>query len=109
MLAKTKLNSVKTLISQAFNDMEVSHEEFIIILKEEFKYERMKHTSESENEKQEIIKKGLLNYNQLNQQQKIIEHFTDLSYKTCIFIVKTGNTFTKILILISKKLKTNMI
>ena len=56
MLAKIKLNNIETLISQALNDMEISHEEFNIILKEKVKYERMKYILESENEKQKIIK-----------------------------------------------------
>ena len=34
MLAKSKLNSIETLISQALIDMEISHEEFITILNE---------------------------------------------------------------------------
>ena len=34
MLAKSKLKSIETLISQALDDMEINHEEFIIILKE---------------------------------------------------------------------------
>ena len=42
MLAKNKLNSIETLISQALIDMETSHEEFITILKEKDKYENMK-------------------------------------------------------------------
>ena len=42
MLAKIKLNSIETLISQALIDMETSHEEFITILKEKDKYENMK-------------------------------------------------------------------
>ena len=42
MLAKSKLNSIETLISQALIDMEVSHEEFITILKEKDKYGKMK-------------------------------------------------------------------
>ena len=42
MLAKSKLNSIETLVSQALIDMEISHEEFIIILKEKVKYEKMK-------------------------------------------------------------------
>ena len=69
MLAKSKLNSIETLISQALNDMEISHEEFITILKEKVKYERMEYIleNENENEKQEIIKKILPNYNQLSQ------------------------------------------
>ena len=34
MLAKRKLNSIETLISQTLIDMEISQEEFITILKE---------------------------------------------------------------------------
>ena len=33
MLAKSKLNSIETLISQALIDMNISHEEFVTILK----------------------------------------------------------------------------
>ena len=33
MLAKSKLNSIETLLSQPLIDMEISHEEFITILK----------------------------------------------------------------------------
>ena len=57
MLAKNKLNSVETLTYQALNDMEISHEEFTIILKEKVKYERIKYILESENGKQEKITK----------------------------------------------------
>ena len=42
MLAKSKLNSIETLVSKALIDMEISHVEFITILKEEDKYEKMK-------------------------------------------------------------------
>ena len=56
MLAKSKLNSIETLISQALIDMEVSHEEFIVIFKEKDKYEKMKENLRSENEKQEIMR-----------------------------------------------------
>ena len=51
MLAKSKLSSTETLISQALNDMEISHEEFITILKEKDKYERMKDNLRSESGK----------------------------------------------------------
>ena len=34
MLAKSKLNSIETLVSQALIDMEISHEEFNAIIKE---------------------------------------------------------------------------
>ena len=42
MLAKSKLNSIETLVSPALIDMEISHKEFITILKEKDKYEKMK-------------------------------------------------------------------
>ena len=34
MLAKSKLNSIETLVSQALIDMEISHEEFNAIIRE---------------------------------------------------------------------------
>ena len=34
MLAKSKLNSIETLVSQALIDLEISHEEFNRIMKE---------------------------------------------------------------------------
>ena len=40
MLAKSKLNSIKTLISQSLNDIEISHSS-ITILKEQDKYEQV--------------------------------------------------------------------
>ena len=51
MLAKSKLNRVETLISQALIDMEVSHEEIITILNEKDKYEKIKNNLISKNEK----------------------------------------------------------
>ena len=56
MLAKSKLNSIEALISQALIDLDISHEEFIRILKEKDKYEKMKENLRSENEKQEIMR-----------------------------------------------------
>ena len=52
MLAKTKLNSIEILISEALHDMEISHEEFVPILKGKDKHEKMKENLSSENEKQ---------------------------------------------------------
>ena len=43
MLAESKFNSIETLISQALGDLDISHEEFIMSLKEKDKYERMKY------------------------------------------------------------------
>ena len=49
MLAKSKFNSIETLISQALTYLHITHEEFIMILKEKDKYERMKYNLISEN------------------------------------------------------------
>ena len=56
MLVKSKLNSIKTLISQALIDMEISREESITILKEKDKYDTMKDNLRSDNEKYEIMR-----------------------------------------------------
>ena len=65
MLAKSKLNSFETLVSQALSDMEISHEEFITILKEKDKYEKMKENvrnlSEKLEEKQENTRLNSVN------------------------------------------------
>ena len=50
MLVKNKLNSIGILISNAWSDMEISHEEFIMILDEKDRYERIKHKIINENE-----------------------------------------------------------
>ena len=42
MLAESKFNSIETLMSQALGDVDISHEEFIMILNEKDRYERMK-------------------------------------------------------------------
>ena len=42
VLVKSKLNYIKTLVSQALIDMEIRHEEFFTILNEKDKYEKMK-------------------------------------------------------------------
>ena len=49
MLAKSKLNSIQTLLSQTLIDMDINHEEFVTILQEKFKYEKMKENLRSEN------------------------------------------------------------
>ena len=56
MLAKCKLNSSETLITQALIDMEISHEEFVTILKEKDKYDKIKENLRNENKKQEIMR-----------------------------------------------------
>ena len=72
MLAKSKLNSIKILVSQALIDMEISHEELITILKEKDKYEKMKDNLRSENEKYEIMRlSSIKSKNDLKNEQVI--------------------------------------
>ena len=58
MLAESKFNSIETLISQALNDLDISHEEFKLILNEKDKCEKLKYNliSENRDEKQETTK-----------------------------------------------------
>ena len=42
MFAKSKLNSIETLMSQALIDLDISHEEFKTIVNEKEKCEQMK-------------------------------------------------------------------
>ena len=51
ILAKSKLDSIETLVSQALIDMEISHEEFNVIIREKGKYERMKENVRNVNER----------------------------------------------------------
>ena len=53
MLAKSKLSSIETLVPQALIDMDVSHEEFVTILNETDKDEKMKENMKNLSEKQE--------------------------------------------------------
>ena len=68
MLAESKFNSIETLISQALGDLDISHEEFIMILKEKDKYARMKYNLISENgdEKQGIVKISSIKLKKIN-------------------------------------------
>ena len=57
MFPKSKLNIIETLISEALIDMDIRHEEFITVLKEKDKYEKMKDNLRSENgESNEIMR-----------------------------------------------------
>ena len=56
MLAKSKLNCIETLISQALVDMDISHEEFVTILMEKDKYKKMKEILRSGNEEYKIMR-----------------------------------------------------
>ena len=55
MQAKSKHNSIEALISQALNDIDISHKEFITVLKEKDKYEKRK----EDIEEQKIVKQKI--------------------------------------------------
>ena len=61
MLAKSKLNSIETLVSQALIDMKKSCKEYIIILKEKNKYKKMKENVTNVSEKQENMRLDSVN------------------------------------------------
>ena len=54
-MAKSKLNSFETLISQALTVMDISHEVFVTVLKEKDKYDKMKENLRSGNEEYKIM------------------------------------------------------
>ena len=57
MLVKSRFNSIDTLTFQALIDMDISHEEFITILKEKDRYETMKENLKNKNgESYEVIR-----------------------------------------------------
>ena len=54
MLAKSKLNTIETLVLQALIDIEISHEEFVTILKGRDRYEKMKENLKNVSENMRI-------------------------------------------------------
>ena len=60
MLTKSKFDSIETLVSQALVDMEISHEEFNAIIREEKTWEDEKNLR-NVNEKQENMRLNSVN------------------------------------------------
>ena len=60
MLAKSKLNSIETLVSQALINVEISHE-FITILEKKVKYKKMKQNVRTVSENQENMRLNSVN------------------------------------------------
>ena len=69
MLAKSKLDSIETLVSQALIDMEISHEEFNAIIREKQKYERMKENVKNISERSSIEKRENMRWNSVNSKK----------------------------------------
>ena len=72
MLATSKLDTIKTLISQALIDMEISHKEFNAFIREKQKYERMKENLRNATEKQENM---ILNSVDLRKSELVTSDF----------------------------------
>ena len=70
MLAKNKLNSIETLVSQTLIDMEISHKKSVTILKQKNKYKKMKgnerNVSEKLDEKQKNIRLNSVNLKEIS-------------------------------------------
>ena len=66
MLAKSKLDSIETLVSQVLIGMEISHEELNAIIREKQKYERMKENVRNVSEQQKNMR-----LNGVNSKKKI--------------------------------------
>ena len=54
MLAKSKLNSIETLMPQALIDLEISYEEFKTIVNEKEKYDQMKESIRNKKDKEDF-------------------------------------------------------
>ena len=61
MLAKIKLNSIETFVSQALIHMEIIHEKSVKILKDKDKYEKMKENVRNVSEKEENMRLNSVN------------------------------------------------
>ena len=64
MLAKSKLNSIESKVSETLTNSEISHEDFMVIINEEKKYRelkesiRMMNSQRSDSEKINLIEEG---------------------------------------------------
>ena len=81
MLARSKLNSIKSKISQALINNENNHEDFMIIINEEKKYQelkesiRMMNSQRSDVEKISLIEEGKkIGINEVIKRNEIINN-----------------------------------
>ena len=69
MWAKSKVDSIETLISQALIDMEISHEELNAITREKQKYERMKENVRNVSERSSAKEQENMRLNSVNSRK----------------------------------------
>ena len=81
MLARSKLNSIESKISEALINNEISHEDFMIVLNEEMKYRelkesiRMMNSDIGEVEKISLIEEGKeIGINEVIKRNEIINN-----------------------------------
>ena len=81
MLARTKLNSIESKISEALINNEISHEDFMTILNEEKKYRELKesirrmNSQRSDVEKISLIEEGKkISINEVIKRNEIINN-----------------------------------
>ena len=78
--------------------MEISHEEFITILKEKDKYEKMKDNLRSENEKYEIMRlSSVKSKTQMKNSEKVLSilcHQKNLFFFLCMYKMDSFALFT---------------
>ena len=85
MLAKSKLNSTETLVSQALTDMEISHEEFDTVLKEKAKYEKTNEIVRNVSEKQENMR--LNSVNSKTQKNEVLDNLRNWWFLKTLFLL----------------------
>ena len=73
LLAKSKFNNIESLVSKALIDVEISHEEFITVLKEKDKYEKMKENIRNISKKLEE-KQENMQLNSVNKKKQVCKH-----------------------------------
>ena len=66
ILAKSKLNGIENLVSQALIDMEIGHEEFVTILGEKKKYKKIKENVRTVSERSSAEKQENIRLNSVN-------------------------------------------
>ena len=71
MLARSKLNSIETLVSQALIDIEISREDFVTILGEKNKRKKMKENLMNVNEQQENKRLNSVNSKKTQKKQQL--------------------------------------
>ena len=107
MSAKSKLDSIEILVSQALIDMKISHEELNVIIREKQKYERMKENVRNVSERSSTEKQENMRLNSMNSRKKrvcdwlkSIEHLRHqycVCVCVCVFVtwVKSAKKHTK--------------